>query len=175
MKYLEPSFSTFAVGSDEYRDNWDAIFAKKAEPEVAGSCDQPSREAEFAEFDRRVAEVEAKVTAGNYDDARVSDTYTPEEALLHALYNWRDELRSYLDREVLKYKAFVENKTMSSDARNHYKNLLQEVEIIRAHAYSGPTKNIRIHDPGPSPGSSVEWTGAIPLEREPAYDFRAKK
>lgn len=31
MKYLDPSFSTFAVGSAEYRDNWDAIFAKKEE------------------------------------------------------------------------------------------------------------------------------------------------
>ena len=51
MKYLEPSFSTFAVGSDEYRDNWDAIFAKKE-----------STEAE------RIEAVEANASAGEYAD-----------------------------------------------------------------------------------------------------------
>ncbi len=59
MRYLEPSFSTFAVGSDEYRANHERIFGKKredVEPTVevcvvctdheeelgAGSGDQPS-------------------------------------------------------------------------------------------------------------------------------------
>lgn len=32
MKYLEPSFHQFAVGTKEYRDNWDAIFGKKETP-----------------------------------------------------------------------------------------------------------------------------------------------
>ncbi len=34
MKYLEPSFSTFAVGSDSYRENHDRIFGKKSETTV---------------------------------------------------------------------------------------------------------------------------------------------
>ncbi len=52
-KYLEPSFSTFAVGSDEYRANHERIFGKKredveptpgavVETPSAGSRDQPS-------------------------------------------------------------------------------------------------------------------------------------
>lgn len=34
MKYLKESFSV-AVGSKEYRDNWDAVFGKKC-PECGG-------------------------------------------------------------------------------------------------------------------------------------------
>ncbi len=45
MKYLEPSFSTFAVGSEEYRDNHDRIFGKKdKEPEeVPAEVEQPTK------------------------------------------------------------------------------------------------------------------------------------
>ncbi len=32
MRYLEESFSTFAVGSDQYRSNWEQTFGKKAAP-----------------------------------------------------------------------------------------------------------------------------------------------
>ncbi len=49
-KYLEESFSTFAVGSATYRDNHDRIFGKKTEEaaptapeaESPGSCAPPS-------------------------------------------------------------------------------------------------------------------------------------
>ncbi len=152
MKYLEPSFSTFAVGSDSYRENHDRIFGKKdAAPEVeeseccelcdaheaesAGSCESSSREAEFAAFDARVAEVEAKVTAGVYDDARVSDTYTPEEALLHALYNWRDELRVFIAQKQHEFET---------DEHADAVTACKVLDEIYDKAYSGPTKTVEI-------------------------------
>ncbi len=64
-KYLEPSFSTFAVGSDEYRDRWDAIFKKKPaeqplpeDEETAGSC-EPSSSQEEDFYERAKARVDA--------------------------------------------------------------------------------------------------------------------
>ncbi len=155
MRYLEPSFSVMTPPGDEYRDNWDRIFAKKdvpavVEAEVAGSCDQPSRESEFLAFDQRVAEVEAKVTAGKYDDARVSDTYTPEEALLHAFYNWRDELRVYLEQELEKGEA------------EYTKEALSVLRDIRTRAYSGPSKQIAVHTGRPD---GVSWNPPSPFVR----------
>ncbi len=153
MRYIEPSFSTFAVGSESYRANHDRIFGKKdPEPASAGSCEPPSREAEFEAFDRRVAEVEAKVTAGNYDDARVSDTYTPEEALLHAFYNWRDELRVFIAQKLEEYGKMG---TWDPEVDEFL------YEIYRK-AYSGPSKNVALPYQAPPPGAAVEYLTAKP-------------
>ncbi len=141
MKYLEPSFSTFAVGSDEYRDNWDAIFKKKED--VAPTLEE-TREKEFEAWDARVAEVEAKASAGAYDDARMSDTYTPEEAVLHAFFNWREKLRAFIDSRVQEYES------------EGY--VAHELRLISKMAHTGPTKVVPILHIGPGPGAAVDWS-----------------
>lgn len=50
-KYLEPSFHHFAVGSDDYRKNWDEIFKKNRE-EIASAQVEPPKETEL-EYLRR--------------------------------------------------------------------------------------------------------------------------
>ncbi len=109
MRYIEKSFDTFAVGTEEYRDNWDRIFGKKdAEPESAGSCEPPSPiKAPRHYTDRKVNEqlemehvareilVEAAARDGEY-----SEPLTPEERTVVPFYEWRKKLAEQLHAAI---------------------------------------------------------------------------
>ncbi len=123
-KFLEPSFSTFAVGSDEYRDNWEQTFGKKKKDveEAAEAYDDAVLEKEqvrthkdalrgdrmssedLQAFASKIVEVTAKAEAGEYDEP-----LTEEDRVRAPFYKWQNEIREQLHDAIPKeiWEAFV--------------------------------------------------------------------